>query len=163
MDKQIENLLDKIVDAEGGGVIKAYEKRINKLEYEKLVLQERMENTVKKRCSPEEMFELTLKFLENPVALWKGRLEYKRTVLKLTFSEQLAYCRKEGFRTPNFSNIFRLTQDLVPLRSQMAERQGFEPWKDLHPCRFSRPVHSTTLPSLHPKTQNRAIREITRL
>ena len=31
----------------------------------------------------------------------------------------------------------------------VAERQGFEPWKDLHPCRFSRPVHSTTLPSLH--------------
>ena len=30
----------------------------------------------------------------------------------------------------------------------VAERQGFEPWKDLHPCRFSRPVHSTTLPSL---------------
>ena len=31
---------------------------------------------------------------------------------------------------------------------EVAERQGFEPWKDLHPCRFSRPVHSTTLPSL---------------
>ena len=31
---------------------------------------------------------------------------------------------------------------------KVAERQGFEPWKDLHPCRFSRPVHSTTLPSL---------------
>ena len=31
----------------------------------------------------------------------------------------------------------------------MAGRQGFEPWKDLHPCRFSRPVHSTTLPSAH--------------
>ncbi len=28
----------------------------------------------------------------------------------------------------------------------MAEEQGFEPWKDLHPCWFSRPVHSTALP-----------------
>ena len=31
----------------------------------------------------------------------------------------------------------------------MAERQGFEPWKELPPCWFSRPVHSTALPSLH--------------
>ena len=30
----------------------------------------------------------------------------------------------------------------------MAERQGFEPWKAVTPCWFSRPVHSTALPSL---------------
>src|SRR5690554_4370640 len=34
-------------------------------------------------------------------------------------------------------------------RSKMAEGQGFEPWKGVNPCRFSRPVHSTALPSLH--------------
>ena len=30
----------------------------------------------------------------------------------------------------------------------MAERVGFEPTRALRPCRFSRPVHSTTLPPL---------------
>ena len=30
----------------------------------------------------------------------------------------------------------------------MAERLGFEPRKELPPCRFSRPVHSTALSSL---------------
>ena len=30
----------------------------------------------------------------------------------------------------------------------LAESQGFEPRKGLHPCWFSRPVHSTTLPTL---------------
>jgi hypothetical protein len=30
----------------------------------------------------------------------------------------------------------------------MAEGQGFEPWKAVTPCWFSRPVHSTALPSL---------------
>ena len=29
----------------------------------------------------------------------------------------------------------------------MAVGQGFEPWKDLHPRWFSRPVHSTALPT----------------
>ena len=31
---------------------------------------------------------------------------------------------------------------------KLAEEQGFEPWEDFHPRRFSRPVHSTTLPLL---------------
>ena len=33
-------------------------------------------------------------------------------------------------------------------RGNMAEGQGFEPWKAVTPCWFSRPVHSTALPSL---------------
>ena len=37
------------------------------------------------------------------------------------------------------------------LGKQMAEEQGFEPWEDFHPRRFSRPVHSTTLPLLRQK------------
>ncbi|MEM9470217.1 MAG: recombinase family protein [Pseudomonadota bacterium] len=68
MDKQIESLLDQIVDAEGDGVIKAYEKRINKLEREKLVLSEKIQNTVKNRRSPEEMFELALN--RKPCSSW---------------------------------------------------------------------------------------------
>ena len=36
---------------------------------------------------------------------------------------------------------------------EMAEGQGFEPWRDLRPCRFSRPVLSTTQPALpQPRT-----------
>ena len=36
-----------------------------------------------------------------------------------------------------------------------AEEQGFEPWEDFHPRRFSRPVHSTTLPLLRQQRVNR--------
>ncbi len=31
---------------------------------------------------------------------------------------------------------------------RLAEARGFEPLKGVHPCRFSRPVHSTALPRL---------------
>ena len=41
-------------------------------------------------------------------------------------------------------NLFRIKQ-----RIEVAEGQGFEPWKGLTLCWFSRPVHSTALPSLH--------------
>ena len=40
---------------------------------------------------------------------------------------------------------------LVQIRFElvfMAEAQGFEPWGRFHARRFSRPVHSTTLPNL---------------
>ena len=37
---------------------------------------------------------------------------------------------------------------LRDLMKVMAERVGFEPTKGSHPCRFSRPVHSTALPPL---------------
>jgi len=38
LDKQIDNLLDRIVTTNSESVISAYEKRIEKLEHEKLVL-----------------------------------------------------------------------------------------------------------------------------
>ena len=39
----------------------------------------------------------------------------------------------------------------------MAEEEGFEPSKGFHPCRFSRPVHSTALPPLHKKMFNNSL------
>jgi hypothetical protein len=54
------------------------------------------------------MFELAMNFLANPWKLRNSpRLEDKRTVLKLTFSDGLAYQRGEGFRTPKTSMPFR--------------------------------------------------------
>ena len=40
------------------------------------------------------------------------------------------------------------------VRQYVAEEQGFEPWEDFHPRRFSRPVHSTTLPLLRQALHN---------
>jgi hypothetical protein len=35
-----------------------------------------------------------------------------------------------------------------PLRNQESDPVGFEPTRDFRPCRFSKPVHSTTLPQV---------------
>ena len=45
------------------------------------------------------------------------------------------------------SKINSYSQD-IDFIAILAERQGFEPWKAVTPCWFSRPVHSTALPSL---------------
>jgi hypothetical protein len=101
VERQIEQLVDRIVESESTTAIAAYEKRIAKLEREKLVVAEKLENGTTSKRPFEEMFELALQFLSSPWKLWDSdRLEDKRTVLKLVFADRLAYDRKSGLRTP---------------------------------------------------------------
>ena len=153
VEKQIEQLVDRIVDSESTTAVTAYERRIIKLERNKLVLAEKIEKGIGPVRPFEEMFELAFKFLSSPWNLWASdRLEDKRAVLKLAFTENLAYHRKDGFRTPEISIPFKLLGDKNMLKCDMAEGVGFEPTRRLHACRFSRPVPSTTRPPLQHKT-----------
>ena len=149
IEKQIEGLLDRIVEASSPSVINAYEKRIAKLEREKLVAVEKSETGGKPQRPFEEMFELSMEFLSNPCKIWdSGLLECKRTVLKLTFLDGLTYCRNEGFRTPQVTVPFALLGNSAGF-CEMAERKGFEPSRDfLGPYSLSRGAPSTTRPPL---------------
>ncbi len=54
-------------------------------------------------------------------------------------------------RTSGFVHTHRTAKQKCPARghSCLAEGVGFEPTRDSRLCRFSRPVHSTTLPPFH--------------
>ena len=128
LDKQIGDLVDRIVDASTPSVIAAYEKRIAKLEQDKALIAEKLENCSQPRHSFEELFELACEFLKNPWKLWdSGQLTLKRTVFRLAFSEQVSYCRKTGLRTPNLSMPFSMLADLEMGKIEMARPAGFEP------------------------------------
>ena len=144
-EQQVSQLLDRIVEASNARVIAAYEERIAKLEREKLVIAERLENSGQPLRSFEVMFELASEFLSSPCNLWdSGRLEDRQTVLKLAFDQRLTYRRKTGFRTPKTSMIFKTLEEIGPGKAVMAEGEGFEP-SVLSPVqRFSRPPRSTT-------------------
>ena len=144
-EEKIENFLDRIVDADNSSVVAAYEKRIAALEKDKLVMVEKLETQGRPRHGFEEMFELAMQFLSNPLALWKtGRLEHRQTVLKLAFAEKLHYCRETGFQTPAIAYPFRVIKEMTMPQGEMAEREGFEPSVRLPAQRFSRPPRSTT-------------------
>ena len=104
-------------------VVTAYENRIAKLEKEKLLLGEQLADTGQPTRPFREMFEHSMAFFANPCNLWASeRFEDKRAVLRLTFSERLAYCRKSGFRTPKttlpfkvLGQICRGKMEMVPL------------------------------------------------
>ena len=127
-DLQIEQLVNRIVDTSSPSIIAAYERRIEKLEQDKLVAIEKLQSDAGPKRSFEEMFELALGFLSNPWKLWASpRLEDKRTVLKLAFSERLAYSRKSGLRTPKTTLPFKVLGGFSMSESEMARPVGFEP------------------------------------
>ena len=127
LEKQIEQLLDRIVDAASPTVVTAYEKRIAKLEKEKLLMAENLSSCGKPQRPFEEMFEHAMNYLANPRRLWCApELEYKRAVLKLTFADRLAYCRKSGFRTPKTTMPFKALAMIQGSENEMAHRGRFE-------------------------------------
>ncbi|MFT4014270.1 MAG: zinc ribbon domain-containing protein, partial [Paracoccus sp. (in: a-proteobacteria)] len=118
--KQIDGLLDRIVDATNPTVIGAYEKRIEKLERERFVLAERVVQSVPPKGRLEEVIELSLKFLSSPWNIYKnGSHAMRQTVLRLAFSEPLKYQRNEGYRTPELSFPFRALGGFSGRKSEM--------------------------------------------
>jgi len=112
VERQIENLLDRIVDTQSPDVARAYENRIRKLGEKKLELTEKSQKPAQPRAPFEEMFERAMIFLSNPHKLWQnGCFEEKRTVLKLAFSGDLIYHRDKGLRTPKTALPFRFLED----------------------------------------------------
>ena len=127
-EKQIEHLLDRIVDAETNTAITAYERRIAKLEREKHLATEKLAEKPGPKRPFEEMFELACGFLSSPWNIWKnGDLATRRTVLKLVFSVRPAYHRNQGHFELETSLPFKLLGDIDMGKCKMAETVGFEP------------------------------------
>ncbi|HMN15273.1 MAG TPA: recombinase family protein, partial [Bellilinea sp.] len=86
VQRQIDQLLDRIADVTVASVMGAIEKRIEKLEYEKLALQERMAESARPKTSFDKTLRTALSFLANPWNLWaSGQLDQRKAVLKLAF------------------------------------------------------------------------------
>jgi hypothetical protein len=128
IDASIDQFLDRIVEADNPSVISAYEAKIAKLEKQKLILAEKLENHGKPKHSFEEMFELALRFLANPWKLWdSGQLHLRKTVLRLAFSERMSYQRDRGFSNPKKSLPFNILEGMNMGKNKMVPQEGFEP------------------------------------
>ena len=144
--KQIDNLLDRIMNSSSPSVIGAYEKRIEELEREKIRLAERAESAVPSEARLSEFIEPAMEFLASPWNIYKnGNFALKRTVLKLAFAEPLRYSRNEGYRTAETTFPFKVLADFSSLKCGMVGDPGIEPGVRLRegvtvPCHTLRPV-----------------------
>ncbi len=128
IEKQVAQLLDRILDASLPSVIAAYEDRIRKLEEERHVIRERIALADGPAGRFDETFRTAMDFLANPWKLWSsGRLEDRQTVLKLVFADRLRYARNEGFRTADLSLPFKVLTDFSGAEKRMVDATGIEP------------------------------------
>ena len=128
LDAQIETIVDRTLETSSATLIARYEERLRDLEQEKAALVEQSALPAKALDTFERTFRTAMGFLANPLKLWNSsRFEDKRAVLKLTFADQLAYKRNEGFRTANFSLPFKLLGGFSTLENKMVHPRGFEP------------------------------------
>ena len=125
--KQIESLLDRLVDASSASVVSAYETRIDKLERQKIVLSERLENAVPPSGRLEECMELALRFLSSPWDIYKnGDYVLRQTVLRLAFLKPLRYSLEGVYGTPDFSFPFKALTGISDRNSGMVLRVRIE-------------------------------------
>ncbi len=128
IDVRVEQFLDRIVETENLSVISAYEQKIEKLEGQKIILQEKIQNCGRPLADFDETFRTAMEFLSNPHRLWTSdSLEDKRLVCRLVFSEKLPYQRNEGFRTARTALPVTVLQQLKGGEYEMARPAGFEP------------------------------------
>ena len=108
INRQLENMLDRIVEANSASVVNAYESRIEKLERDKLVLNDRITKSVPPKGRLDDCIELSLKFLSSPWNIWKnGDFAMRQAVLRLAFAEPLRYSQNGVYETPKFSFPFK--------------------------------------------------------
>ncbi len=128
VDRKINNLLDRVVEADSQSLVVRYENRIRELEDSKIVMEEKAAQCGRIIGDFEEGFRTTFEFLGNPHKLWASEeLAHKRMVLKLVFTQKLPYHRKEGFRTAPTTIPFKVLEGIRDGRSKMVGHVGFEP------------------------------------
>ena len=105
-----------------------YEKRLEELTRDRLVVAERIEKRSTSASGFEEVFEHAVRLLVNPYAIWEnGDSAWKNAVLKLVFAERVAYDRKTGLRTPKTTFPFKWLSGIQVDGVEMVEGAGFEP------------------------------------
>ncbi|MEM0987335.1 MAG: recombinase family protein [Pseudomonadota bacterium] len=108
LDARLEEAMDQAAETDSDFALKALERKAGKLERERLIARERLDQTSTPKAGGQENLELALTFLANPLKLWeKGNHAMRRAVLKMVFADRLQYCRKEGPRTPLLSLPFK--------------------------------------------------------
>jgi site-specific DNA recombinase len=127
IEKQIDHLLERIVDTSSQTVIKAYESKIAKLEREKLITKQNMQNRKAVKHTYDDLFELAMEFLSKPWILWtSGNFYYRKMLLRMAFTERLAYSRKDGFLNPKKALPFNILEGIRDPKSKMVLPERFE-------------------------------------
>ena len=127
IDTQIETLLGRLMEGKSEPLVASYERRVEKLEREKLLLNERLGAHAKPCQRPSQEFEPVLGFLKNPMNLWPSDdLARKQALMKMLFAARPGYKKKIGVRTPIYACPVNALTAISDGKSEMAHPKRFE-------------------------------------
>lgn len=141
VENKIANLIERVVETTQAALVTAYETQITKLETERLLKEEQLEQISARngRMLPDynESSRTALGFLLNPLIYWtSGNINARRTVAKLAFAESLHYHRENGFSNPKTTLPFQLIQSLNSNRKENTMQiEEMVPPHGTTPCR----------------------------
>jgi len=125
---KIRMFLDRISKTENETLVKTYEREIEKLTNEEQILENQVKFMRSSRPDFGTALDRTFTFLKNPYLYWqKDDLASKHLVLKLVFSERIAYERGKGFGTAKLALPLRVFELTELDSSSLVRRAGFEP------------------------------------
>jgi site-specific DNA recombinase len=128
IEKDVTQLLDRVLDTDNPTLIRAYEGRITALERRKAELLENITQSGKPLRDFDASFRTAMEFLANPQKLWRsGQFHHQRMVLRLTLAERIQYVRGSGFRTAITTSPFRVFSHFLGSGGKMVPATGFEP------------------------------------
>ena len=127
LDKDIRKILERIIETSNATVMRALEEKIEQLEKQKLVLEEKITSAEKPQRPFEQMYRTAIEFLSNPYKLWAfGGFQDKRAVLKMAFLDRLIWDRKGMYRTAQLSDVFTFFENFKQ-NLKMVPKAGLEP------------------------------------
>ena len=126
--RTVDELRARVTDISSPTVMKAFEKRVEELEREKLEVEEKIPSCGKAHGSYEASVRTAVESISNPWKLWAfGGYTHKRTLLKLAFADPVAWKRSGGFRTANLTLPFKVLGGIPMSEKVVVEGTGFEP------------------------------------
>ena len=128
LDKELAKFLDRAMEANSPTMVRAYEKRIQDIENEQLIIQEKIAKCGAALPDFDKTYRTAMRFLSNPYEMWVSKeVANKITVAKLVFPNKVPYCKNEGYRTAPIAEPFRLLRVIEGSKKEMVPRGGLEP------------------------------------
>ncbi|WP_072377277.1 recombinase family protein [Hyphomicrobium sp. NDB2Meth4] len=128
IERKSSQLMERLIAADNGVLIAAYEAEVRKLQERRIVLQERLASRGEEVIDFNLGYRTALSFIANPRKMWASdHLPSRRLVPKLLFGRGLHYNRKEGYRTGEIAYPFKALQAIRTGKYGLVEGAGFEP------------------------------------
>jgi site-specific DNA recombinase len=126
--EDISSLTTRLLKTENETLIGAYETQLIELAKREALLNEKFEHPQTEKVDFGTAAKKVFDFIESPYYEWvNGDIQRKRLVLKLVFSESLAYHKSMGFGTPKLVGALKVFEEITHSKSQDVEMGGVEP------------------------------------